>query len=146
MYKPGTILYFNPFYFKSGSKDRKYFIVLNNIDNKIIIATLPSSIAHIPTNMQGLHGCIDQPDYGISCYIFTAGRIIATNNFSFPLETYLHGHWIDEYDLEILNILYQIEGIEFEILGELKDEEFTKIIDCFKNSNVVKRKYRRLFS
>jgi hypothetical protein len=36
---------------------------------------------------------------------------------------------------------YQIEDIEFK--GKLIDEEFEKIIDCFSNSILLPRKFRK---
>lgn len=144
MYEEGNIIYFDPFYFKGGGQNPKYFLVLKNIHGKTVLVTLPSSQAHLPSSLYGTHGCIDDPLSGISCYIFLKDRVITTNGFSFPLETYLHGHWIDEYDLKQLEETYTIEGIEYQIIGKLVDEEFTAIVNCFKNSKVVKNKYRRL--
>ncbi len=144
MYNPGTIIYFDPFFFKDGGSKKKYFLVLKNIENKVVICTLPSSVPHIPEDMKGKHGCADHPQSGICCYILLAGKVITKNNFYFDVETYLHGHWIDEYPLDILKETYQIEGLEYEIIGELVPEEFEKIIECFKNSSIVKRKYKRM--
>lgn len=52
MYLKSNIIYFNPFYFKNGntSKD-KYFVVLNNDNDKIILASLPTRKDHIPEKM-----------------------------------------------------------------------------------------------
>ena len=43
MYEAGDLLKFSPFEFKNGSQAKpKYFIVLGHIDEKVMMATLPS--------------------------------------------------------------------------------------------------------
>jgi hypothetical protein len=58
----------------------------------------------------------------------------------------VYGNWIDEFSVSMLEEKYQIEGIDYEIIGQLTDTELNKVIDCFKNSSVVKRKYRKILS
>jgi hypothetical protein len=51
MYTPGNILYFTPFYFPDGGKEKnKYFIVLAIHEESTLIATLPTCKDHIPAN------------------------------------------------------------------------------------------------
>lgn len=41
MFQPGTLIYFNPFYFKNGAASKsKYFIMLKEIDDQYILASL----------------------------------------------------------------------------------------------------------
>jgi hypothetical protein len=64
--------------------------------------------------------------------------------WSFPENTYLYGNWIDEFPLQILQETYKVEGIEYEIIGKMKDDEFLKVKTCFKNSPIVKNKFKRM--
>lgn len=147
MYTPGKIIYFDPFYFKNGASAKaKYFLVLKVIDGITILASLPSSKYHLPSNVNNGHGCIEIPAGCVNCYIFKGGQKITKCGFSFDLDTFLYGQWLDEYSLENLSNQYQVEGIEYKIIGELLDEELQKVIDCFATSAVVKRKFKRLLT
>lgn len=147
MYTPGKIIYFDPFYFKNGGSSKpKYFLVLKSIDQSAILASLPTSKHHLPSNLPINHGCISMPSSCINCYIFKSQVEITKCGWSFELDTYLYGQWLDEYSLEILNDIYQVEGIEYNIIGELKEDELQKVIYCFSNSNVVKRKFKKILS
>jgi hypothetical protein len=146
MLKEGTIIYFNLFQFKdpSASSKPKYFIVVKNIDNITVLASLPSSQKHLPFDLQSTYGCIELPDSGIGCYAFKANDPIATNGFAFPLDSYIYGQHIDEYNLSNIFEIYPFEGIDFYIKGELKSDVLDLIIDCIKNSSAVKRRFKRL--
>lgn len=77
MYTAGKLLYFDPFYFKDGNQSApKYFLVLKVIDDRTILASLPSSQNHLPINQPLIHGCLEIPDICISCYIFKANQSI----------------------------------------------------------------------
>jgi len=145
MYTPGNLIYFNPFYFKDGAASKsKYFLVLKVIDNQAVLATLPSSVDHLPRNLTINHGCIEIPEGCINCYIFKSNVNITKNNWAFQLDTFLYGQWIDDYDIELLKDIYPVEAIDYQIIGELTDTELQNVIKCFKNSASVKRKYKRL--
>lgn len=147
MYTEGNIIYFDPFYFKDGESSKpKYFLVLKRVGDNTILASLPSSKIHLPNFVDIVHGCIDIPDSCLSCYIFKEKNPITKCGWSFDLNTFLYGNWIDDYSISILEDRYQIEGLDYEIKGQLTDTELVKVIDCFKNSNVVKRKYRKLLA
>ncbi len=92
------------------------------------------------------HGCINKADCGISCYILQKGRPITTDEWSFPEHTFLYGNWIEEYDIALLKETYKIENIEYKIVGTIKPDEFNNIKECFKNSPVVKNKFKRLLA
>lgn len=144
MYIPGRIIYFDPFYFKDGGSKPKYFLVLKVFNGTAILASLPSSQIHLPATQEIKHGCIDVPEIGLSCYVFEANRPITTNGWSFHLNTFLYGFWLDDYELAFLQKNYSIPDVDFEIVGELTEMELKNIIWCFKKSGAVKRKYRRL--
>lgn len=145
MYNPGKLLYFDPFYFKNKDDSApKFFLVLKVIENNAILASLPSSQKHLPSNQELKHGCLEIPEACINCYIFEAKKPITKNGWAFNLDTILYGNWIDDYSVAVLTEKYPIEGVHYEVKGELLDNELQSIIDCFKTSSTVKRKYKRL--
>jgi len=145
MYIPGNIIYFDPFYFKDGSASKpKYFLVLKVTDNNVVLASLPSSVDHLPRYIDTVHGCIEIPDGNINCYVFKSGNIIATNNWAFPKDTFLYGQWLDDYKIDVLNDIYPVAGIDYTIMGQLNAEELSRLIDCFTNSVSVKRKFKKM--
>lgn len=145
MYIEGNIIYFDPFYFKNGSPaKRKYFLVLKKIGNSAILASLPSSVIHLPSFVNISHGCVNLAESCISCYIFEANKPVTKCGWSFDLDTFLYGNWIDQYDLDILRRTYQVEHIDYEIIGQLTVDELSNVIACFKASNIVKRGFKKL--
>jgi len=145
MYSQGKILYFDPFYFKNNNTSKpKYFIVLHKDSHKAILAALPSSKDFIPSFIKITHGCINADDINVNCYHFEANKSITTNDWSFDLPTFVYGSQIDTYDLAMLKDTYKVEGIEYEIIGTLKKEEFTGIVECFIKSKSVKNKFKRI--
>lgn len=147
MYTVGKLIYFDPFYFNDnkGSKP-KYFLVLKLVEDTVLIASLPSSINHLPSQQIIQHGCLEIPEACINCYTFEAGKPIAKNGWYFPKHTFLYGMWLEDYNIKTLEENYQIENVEFEIIGELLDSELEKVIACFVNSTNVKRKYKRILA
>lgn len=143
---PGRIIYFDPFYFRDGSSKPKYFLVLQVINGNAILASLPSSKIHLPAAQPIIHGCLEKPESGINCYIFEANRPITNEGWAFPLHTFLYGLWLDDFEITQLETSYCIPGVDYEIVGTLLREELLAVIDCFRNSTSVKRKYKRLLS
>lgn len=146
MYEKGNIIYFTPFYFKNGNPCKnKYFIILKIIENNILLASLPTSKNYLPSNLQNIEGCIKNDE--INCFIINPTTIITECDKKFDVTTYIYGHQIDEYIIEEMNNLYKKEKKDFIILGKMKLELFNQLIDCFKNSNTVKRKIsKKLFN
>ena len=147
MYTPGKLIFFDPFFFKDGSASKpKYFLVLKVINDEAILVSLPSSQSHLPADQEIKHGCLEIPDSGLNCYIFEANRPITKDGWSFKLNTFLHGLWLDDFNISELKANYSIENVDYEIIGELTDAELQNVINCFKNSTSVKRRYKRLLS
>ena len=144
MYTPGNILYFKPFIFPNGHTPKnKYFIVLKTIDNNILIASLPTSQDHIPKMVQKEHGCIDRPEYQVNCYCFQPTKTVTKNGFAFPVETFVYGYQVDQFVKNNFDSMYVVDGIDYEIKGELLNEEYEALINCIKKSASVSRKIRR---
>jgi hypothetical protein len=144
VFQEGQVILFTPFYFKNGDKSKdKFFIVLKNIDDKVIIASLPTSVNKIPSFIKESHGCINHDDRCFNCYLFEAARPVCSNGFAFKLHTHIYGNEVEDYELSILNSVYGIEGIDFVLIGTLLEEEYKNLLACLKNSNSVKRKIKK---
>lgn len=145
MYHAGSIIYFPIFYFKNGSKSKpKYFLVLKELEAGLLLVSLPSSVDHLPRFIEQVHGCLEVPDGNICCYIFKSNRIICNNGWSFELDTYLYGEYLDQFEASQLDDIYPIENIDFEIIGTLTAEELAAVTACFASSASVKQKYKKL--
>ncbi len=145
MYTEGTLLFFDPFYFKNGSQPtKKFFLVIKIINNSAILACLPTSKIYIPNDIQISHGCLNEVNVCINCYIFSAKKPITKCGWSFELDTLIHGTQLDDFNLEQLKENYPINGVDYEIIGELTSDELASVIKCFSTSVLVKNKYKRI--
>jgi hypothetical protein len=143
----GDILYFELFYFKNSNPPKaKYFIVLKIIGASTILASLPSSRDFRPTASSEAYGCIEVPEACFNCFVFKADLPVATNNWAFPLDTFVYGQQIDEYEIANLKDIYPVEGLDYQVVGRLKDTGFKDLKDCFCHSASVKRRFRRLLA
>jgi hypothetical protein len=144
MYTPGNILYFKPFVFPNGNIPKnKYFIVLKTSGSDVLIASLPTSKDHIPHMVQKSHGCIDVPEYQVNCYCFQVGQVVTKNGFAFPFETFVYGYQVDQFDKTKFDSMYVVDGVDYDIIGELLNDEYQSVINCIKDSASVSRKIRR---
>jgi hypothetical protein len=147
MFTEGVILYFDPFYFKSGHTSKpKYFIVIKIIEDNVILASLPSSKDYVPAYQTITHGCIELHEASFNCYVFMGGEAVTVNGWAFPLNTFLYGQQLDEYDMKNLQDIYPVKGLDYEVIGQLTDLEFDKVKHCFRTSAAVKRRYKRLLN
>lgn len=144
MFQPKTLIYFFDFFFKNGNTAKpKYMLILGNLENKTVIASLPTRTNHAPTFVLE-HGCIDIEERCLNCYSFSADKPICENGFSFPLPTYIYGGQVEDYELAILEETYRIEGIDYERCGVLTDVEFRAVVACIINSSSTKRKIKKM--
>ncbi|MCY7291403.1 MAG: hypothetical protein LH615_04395 [Ferruginibacter sp.] len=147
MYTAGKLIYFDPFYFKSGNESKpKYFLVLKVIEHSVVLASLPSSQMHLPQNQEINHGCLEIPESCINCYIFKAKIPITKSGWYFEFDTFLYGFWLDDYTIEELQENHPIANVDYEIVGELHDSELHNVVNCFSKSSSVKRKYKKMLS
>jgi hypothetical protein len=145
MFDEGNIIYFTPFYFKNGNPSKhKYFVVLKNQENKSILASLPTRTDSIPEHEVITNGCIEIPLININCFVFSPNSPITQCGKQFDFKTHIYGYQLDEYDVDHLLELYQIENTDYEIWGIMKPELFSDLLDCLKNSKAVKRKYKKI--
>lgn len=150
MFEEGNILYFKPFYFENGDTPKpKYFLVLRNMEEGLVLASLPTSHDHIPSNMQKSHGCIDDSVINFNCYYFKEGKNIAYNennscDFCFPRDTYIYGYRISLFDKSKFDEQIASSKTVLTYKGKLYKEEMKLLYECLRNSSSVKRVFRKL--
>lgn len=147
MFEEGTIIYFDPFYFKNGNTAKpKYFIVLKNQAKENILASLPTRTDSIPRNEEIENGCIELPLIKLNCFVISKNIEVTDCKKTFDFKTHIYGHQIDSYEIDLLKEIYPLENTDYTIWGKMKDELFQSLIECLKNSKAVKRKYRKALS
>ena len=71
MYHTGELIKFSPFVFKNGNQPKpKYCIVLGQVNDKVMMANLPTSKDHVPSDVMVEHGCVDIPERGVNAFVF----------------------------------------------------------------------------
>ncbi len=114
MFQPKQVIYFNEFYFKNGNTAKpKYLIILGRIEERIIVASLPTRTNNSPSLVNTNHGCVNLDERRFNCYVFEPGRKICENDFSFELPTFIYGNQVEDYNIEILEEVYKIQGVDY---------------------------------
>lgn len=142
MFEEGNIVYFTPFYFPNGrsAAKPKYCIVLKGLGDKTIIASLPTRTDSIPNGIPK-SGCIELPQINLNSYVFATGTEITVCGKYFDFDTFVYGHQLDFYSVDLFKDIYRIEGTDYEIFGKLKPELYQQLLECLKNSKAVKKKF-----
>lgn len=139
-YAEGHLLRFTPFVFKNGAPPKKkYYIVLKHLDDKLMMASLPTSKDHIPGDVAVISGCIHIPERAVNAYVFMPNQDV-TDNHCFPLPTFIYGEQVDEYSQKYLDDMDSM----VEDLGLIHNSLFQELKLCLKKSTLIKRKYRKL--
>lgn len=143
MFEEGNIIYFTPFYFPNGKSapKPKYCIVLKSINGQTIIASLPTRTDSIPNDIPITTGCIELPNINLNSFIFDTTTEVTEYGKFFDFETFVYGHQLDFYSIDLFNDIYRIEGTDYEIFGKLKQEHYNNLLSCLKNSKSVKKKF-----
>ena len=140
MYQTGELIKFTPFVFKNGSQPKtKYCIVLGQIDDKVLMANLPTSKDHVPSDVMVERGGVDIPERGVNAFVLNPGDQV-TASFRFPRPTFVYGEQVDEYEQTYLDEM----GSTVEQLGQIDPALFQAIKDCVKKAKLLRRKYRNL--
>ena len=140
MYEAGDLLKFSPFEFKNGNMPKpKFFIVLGHINEKVMMACLPTSKDHVPADAAVERGCEDLKERGVNAFVFNPSDKI-TSTFSFPRPTFVYGEQVDEYEQKFLDEMNSI----VEHLGQIDAQLFQQLKDCLKKAPLLRRKYRKL--
>jgi hypothetical protein len=144
MLKEGVLLLFPNYVFPDGSSKPKFFIVIKEIDDDLIIVTLPSSQDHVPDFAEKDHGCIDIAEAQFNCYTFSPTKAITKCGFKFQKQTFVYGqHLLFENKTNVIT-RYPVKDVNFRIIGELTDEEYADLYNCIKKSPTVKNKFKRI--
>ena len=144
MFEPGNLLYFNPFIFPDGGEPKpKFFVVLGEVYDSVLLASLPTSKDHIPSDVEVTSGCLEIAERMVNAYIFKANEVVTDNGFFFEKNTFIYGQNIKTYNTAIF--LHQQTDSLTEITekGKLRDEIFTSLKDCLKNSDAVRKRYKQ---
>ncbi len=144
MFDTGNILYCQNFEFDDGGPSKtKYFIVLKHDGNDLIVGSLPTRKNKVPNIIDVEHGCVNDDERRINCYVFQAKKAICDNGFCFDLPTFVYGDAIRIQDAKIINSRY-ILNKNYTFEGKLSGSEFNALLKCFSNSDSVKNKIKRL--
>lgn len=77
MFEKGNLLLFRPFVFKNGAMPKdKFFLVLENVDGNLLLASLPTSKDHVPSDVEVKHGCLDLAERFVNVFVFLSGEEI----------------------------------------------------------------------
>lgn len=142
---PFEILFFPNFIFKNGATPKpKFFITLKNIDNEIMVVSLPSSQDFVPDSIK-VEGCIEYPERCISCFCFFKNtKICNDTGFKFVKDTFIYANYVDIYSLTKLSGHYPVKDIDYIVKGTLSEPYKTNLLNCLKNSHDLKRKIKKL--
>ena len=144
MFETGNLLYFNPFIFPDGGDPKpKFFIVLGEVDETVLLASLPTSKDHIPSDVEVSSGCLEIAERMVNAYIFMANEVVTEDGFFFEKNTFVYGQNIKTYNTTAF-LQQQITGqIQISIKGKLTDDIFSALTDCLKNSDAVRKRYKQ---
>lgn len=144
MFEPGNLLYFNPFIFPDGGDPKpKFFVVLSEVDEMVLLASLPTSKDHIPSDVEVKSGCLEIPERMVNAYTFMANEEVTDTGFFFEKNTFIYGQNIKTYN-SVAFLGQSTSGqTVIEQKGKLKDEIFISLKDCLKNSDAVRKKFKQ---
>ena len=148
MFKEGHLLYFDPFIFSNGTQKPKFFIVLKNEGNGLLLASLPTSKDHIPSNMAVRQGCYEHPDKRINVYVFMAGCPVAVHPeteepFCFKKNTFVYGADIQSYPVEAFEEQRRTGKVDIILKGKMDSALFDDLKDCLRKSACFKNKFKK---
>lgn len=143
MFEEGNIVYFNPFYFKNGKSAAKpkYCIILKSVNGQSIIASLPTRVDSIPSQISVATGCVEMPEINLNSFIFDSSTEVTECGKYFDFNTFVYGHQLDFYSVDSFKDLYRIEGTDYVIFGKLKMQLYQDLLKCLRNSKSVKKKF-----
>ncbi len=145
MFEEGTVIYFDPFYFKNGNPAKpKYFVVLKVQNKQNILASLFTRKDSIPQKEEIDNGCIELPAINLNCFVFSNEIEVTECGKKFDFKTHIYGHQLDIYEMEFLKEIYPLENTDYEVWGKMKEKLFISLIECLRHSKSVKRKYKKI--
>lgn len=144
MFEPGNLLYFNPFIFPDGGDPKpKFFVVLGEADGSLLLASLPTSKDHVPSDVEVTSGCLEIADRMVNAYIFMANDVVTDDGFFFEKNTFIYGQNIKTYSTTAFLQQQSTGETEITEIGRLKDDVFNALRECLKNSDAVRKKFKK---
>ena len=144
MFEPGNLLYFNPFIFPDGGDPKpKFFVVLGEVEETVLLASLPTSKDHIPSDIEVTSGCLEIPERMVNAYTFLANEVITENGFFFEKNTFIYGQNVKTYNTIAFSEQEKAGETEIEFMGRMKSDIFTALKDCLRNSDAVRKKFKK---
>ncbi len=149
MFEEGNLLLFKPFLFKNGAKPKdKFFLILKKQNDNVLLACLPTSKDHVPSDRPLKRGCLDIPERIVNVFVFPAGELVATKEdgqpFAFRKNTFVYGSDLDIYPAEAFCMQEQAGQTRIEKIGVLDESVFSELRACLSNSKMVKNRFRRM--
>ena len=149
MFEEGNLLLFHPFLFKNGATPKdKFFLVLGSVDGDLLLASLPTSKDHVPSDVEVSHGCLDLPERYVNVFVFIAGEEVVLRqggeHFSFSKNTFVYGANLDVYSISQLELQERMSQTCIELIGNLDADVLAELKKCLSNSKMVKNKYRKI--
>lgn len=143
-FQRGNLLYFNPFVFPDGGAPKpKYFLVLADIGEDVILASLPTSKDHVPADVILESGCIELSERMVNVFVLLAGEPVTTDGFSFRVNTFIYGANVKTYTTDAFVAQENANETVISIIGKMRDDVFSRIIECLKNSDAVRKRYKK---
>ena len=147
MLQERNLIYFDPFYFPNGQSaaQPKYFVVLKVDNDDVILGALPTRRDSVPTEFDSDSGCIqmNEPGNKWTCYrILPTDDILENGEYPFYQATHIYAWNIDDYQIGYFSI-YPIPGVDYEIVGVIKQNVFDQLITCFAKSPAIKQKHKK---
>ena len=144
MFEPGNLLYFNPFIFPDGGDPKpKFFVVLGEVEETVLLASLPTSKDHIPSDVEVTSGCLEIPERMVNAYTFLANEVVTENGFFFERNTFIYGQNIKTYNTTAFTEQEKAGDTEIELKGIIKSDLFTALRDCLRNSDAVRKRFKQ---
>lgn len=149
MFEEGNLLFFRPFLFKNGAEPQdKFFLVLKKMESDILLASLPTSKDHVPSDLEVKYGCLNIPERMLNIFVFMAGENVAVKDdgtpFAFDKNTFIYGFNLDIYPAGQLDLQERMAQTSIEKIGTLDENVFNDLIACLSESKMVKNKFRRM--
>lgn len=144
MFEPGNLLYFNPFIFPDGGESKaKFFVVLGEMEGTLLLASLPTSKDHIPSDVEVKSGCLEIAERMVNAYIFMANDVVTENGFFFEKNTFIYGQNIKTYNTAVFLQQQTAGQTDITDKGKLKEDIFSALRECLKNSDAVRKKFKK---
>lgn len=88
MFEEGNLLFFRPFLFKNGAESQdKFFLVLKKLEGDILLASLPTSKDHVPSDLEVKHGCLNIPERMFNVFVLLSGENVASRKMEHLLRS-----------------------------------------------------------